>query len=204
MRRLYIGWRVRILQEACQPPCEWQGCWRAPCMVRLFGAVEKGLMLFNSYPFIFLFLPIALLGYFALGRRGNLAPVIWLALASLAFYALSSWQFVPLLLASIAFNYLIGYLLIARKLRATAAVCGADGRRRRRSPAARHLQICRFLRRQFQCAAFDRLRGRTSCCRSASPSTPSPRSRSWSMPTAAMSRAMRCRITRCSSPISRI
>ena len=40
-------------------------------------------MLFNSYPFIFLFLPIALLGYFALGRLGNLAPVIWLALASL-------------------------------------------------------------------------------------------------------------------------
>jgi D-alanyl-lipoteichoic acid acyltransferase DltB (MBOAT superfamily) len=74
-------------------------------------------MLFNSYPFIFLFLPIVLLGYFALGRRGNLAPVIWLALASLAFYSFSNWQFVLLLLASIAFNYLIGLLLIARKLR---------------------------------------------------------------------------------------
>ena len=45
-------------------------------MVRLFGAAEKGLMLFNSYPFIFLFLPIALLGYFAFGRLGHLAPVI--------------------------------------------------------------------------------------------------------------------------------
>src|SRR6266851_485569 len=75
-------------------------------------------MLFNSYPFIFLFLPIVLLGYFALGRRGNLAPVIWLALASLAFYSLSNWQFVALLVGSIAFNYGIGYLLIARKLRA--------------------------------------------------------------------------------------
>jgi alginate O-acetyltransferase complex protein AlgI len=31
-------------------------------------------MLFNSYPFIFLFLPIVLAGYFWLGRRGNLAP----------------------------------------------------------------------------------------------------------------------------------
>jgi alginate O-acetyltransferase complex protein AlgI len=70
-------------------------------------------MLFNSYPFIFLFLPIALVGYFALGQ---LAPVIWLALASLAFYAVSNWQFVALLLASIAFNYFIGWLLIARRL----------------------------------------------------------------------------------------
>jgi alginate O-acetyltransferase complex protein AlgI len=85
-------------------------------MVRLFGAAEKGLMLFNSYPFIFLFLPIVLFGYFAFGRLGNLAPVIWLALASLAFYSFSNWQFVALLLASIAFNYGIGYLLIERPL----------------------------------------------------------------------------------------
>jgi alginate O-acetyltransferase complex protein AlgI len=77
-------------------------------------------MLFNSYPFIFLFLPVVLLGYFGLGRIGNLAPVIWLALASLAFYAVSNWQFVPLLLASVAFNYLIGWLLISRRLRASA------------------------------------------------------------------------------------
>lgn len=73
-------------------------------------------MLFNSYPFIFLFLPIALIGYFALGRLGQLAPVIWLALASLAFYAASGWPFVALLLASIAFNYAAGWLLIARRL----------------------------------------------------------------------------------------
>jgi D-alanyl-lipoteichoic acid acyltransferase DltB (MBOAT superfamily) len=73
-------------------------------------------MLFNSYSFIFLFLPLVLLGYFALGRRSHLAPVVWLALASLGFYAFGGWQFVPLLLASIAFNYGVGYLLIARKL----------------------------------------------------------------------------------------
>jgi alginate O-acetyltransferase complex protein AlgI len=74
-------------------------------------------MLFNSYPFIFLFLPVVLLGYFGFGRLGNLAPVVWLALASLAFYAFGNWQFVLLLLGSIAFNYLIGLLLIARRLR---------------------------------------------------------------------------------------
>ena len=74
-------------------------------------------MLFNSYSFIFLFLPAVLAGYFVLGRSGNLAPVVWLALASLAFYAYGNWQYLPLLLASIAFNYAIGYLLIARELR---------------------------------------------------------------------------------------
>ncbi len=75
-------------------------------------------MLFNSYLFIFLFLPIALIGYFALGRLGNLAPVIWLALASLVFYSVSNWQFVLLLLASVAFNYGVGLLLLSKRLRA--------------------------------------------------------------------------------------
>ncbi len=88
-------------------------------------------MLFNSYQFIFVFLPVALAGYFASNRLGNLAPVIWLALASLAFYSVSNWQFVLLLLASIAFNYVIGLLLITRRLPAaprfavlTAGVAG--------------------------------------------------------------------------------
>ena len=75
-------------------------------------------MLFNSYPFIFLFLPVALAGYFGSSRLGHLAPAVWLALASLAFYSVSNWQFVLLLLASVAFNYTIGWLLIAKPLRA--------------------------------------------------------------------------------------
>src|SRR5471030_3299062 len=87
-------------------------------MVRLFGCTKNGPMLFNSYPFIFVFLPVALAGYFWLGRSGNLAPVWWLALASLVFYSVSNWQFVPLLVASVAFNYLIGWLLITKQLRA--------------------------------------------------------------------------------------
>jgi alginate O-acetyltransferase complex protein AlgI len=76
-------------------------------------------MLFNSYPFIFVFLPIVLAGYFWLGRSSNLAPVWWLALASLVFYSVSNWQFVGLLLASVAFNYFIGWLLIAKQLGST-------------------------------------------------------------------------------------
>jgi len=75
-------------------------------------------MLFNSYPFIFVFLPVALAGYFVLGRSSNLTPVWWLAFASLVFYSVSNWQFVPLLVASVAFNYAIGWLLITKQLRA--------------------------------------------------------------------------------------
>src|SRR5690348_848599 len=73
-------------------------------------------MLFNSYLFIFVFLPIALIGYFALARTTRIAPIVWLALASLLFYSISGWRFILLLLASIAFNYVIGWLLIARQL----------------------------------------------------------------------------------------
>ena len=85
-------------------------------MVRL-GSSPGKLMLFNSYPFIFVFLPTVLVGYFAVNRFGRLAPVVWLAFASLVFYSFSNWQFVSLLVASIAFNYGIGWLLIARPLR---------------------------------------------------------------------------------------
>src|SRR5271163_442457 len=84
-------------------------------MVRLDFPLRKP-MLFNSYPFIFVFLPAVLLGYFAAGRISSQAPVIWLALASLVFYSFSNWPFVVLLLASIAFNYLVGWLLISRRL----------------------------------------------------------------------------------------
>src|ERR1700733_11767687 len=85
-------------------------------MVRLGFPLRKP-MLFNSYPFIFVFLPAVLFGYFLTGRFGAQAPVIWLALASLVFYSFSNWPFVALLLASIAFNYLTGLLLISRHLR---------------------------------------------------------------------------------------
>ena len=71
-------------------------------------------MLFNSYTFLFAFLPIALGGAFALSRyRPNLV-VAWLALASLFFYGWWSWRHVPLLLASIAFNFFAGDAIARR------------------------------------------------------------------------------------------
>jgi len=63
-------------------------------------------MLFNSYTFLFLFLPVTLAGAFILVRWRTSVAVGWLVLASLFFYGWWSWRHVPLLLASIAFNYL--------------------------------------------------------------------------------------------------
>jgi D-alanyl-lipoteichoic acid acyltransferase DltB (MBOAT superfamily) len=68
-------------------------------------------LLFNSYPFLFLFLPVALLGWFVLGRRSTAAGALWGGLCSLFFYGYWDPRYVVLLVASIAFNYGCGYLL---------------------------------------------------------------------------------------------
>lgn len=65
-------------------------------------------MLFNSYAFIFLYLPIVLVGYFVLAKREHSFGILWLTLASIFFYAYWSYSYVLLLLASVVFNFLIG------------------------------------------------------------------------------------------------
>ena len=65
-------------------------------------------MLFNSYSFIFLYLPIVLVGFFQLGRINHTWAAGWLALASLFFYGYWNPAYVGLLLGSIACNYTFG------------------------------------------------------------------------------------------------
>ena len=65
-------------------------------------------MLFNSYGFIFLYLPIVLLGFFLLARTSHAFAAAWLASASLFFYGYWNPAYVGLLLCSIAFNYAFG------------------------------------------------------------------------------------------------
>ncbi len=65
-------------------------------------------MLFNSYPFIWLFLPVALAGFFLAARFRHEAAAAWLALCSLFFYGYWDVHYVPLLLLSITVNYQIG------------------------------------------------------------------------------------------------
>jgi alginate O-acetyltransferase complex protein AlgI len=71
-------------------------------------------MLFNSYAFIFGFLPVVLLVFFLLGRTNRELAAAWLALASLVFYGYWSPLYVPLLLASVIFNYLCGRVIAKR------------------------------------------------------------------------------------------
>lgn len=66
-------------------------------------------MLFNSFSFIFLFLPITYIGMFWLGKYSHRLAALWLALASLTFYSIWDARFVLLLLLSISFNYGAGY-----------------------------------------------------------------------------------------------
>lgn len=66
-------------------------------------------MLFNSYEFIFGFLPITLLIFFTLGKWGFCRGAIaFLAIASLFFYAYWNPVYLWLLLISITVNYVIG------------------------------------------------------------------------------------------------
>ncbi len=71
-------------------------------------------MLFNSYAFLFGFLPIALLGYQIAAHWHRRAVVIWLSVASLAFYAYWRPQYLLLLCGSILFNYTAGALISRR------------------------------------------------------------------------------------------
>lgn len=69
-------------------------------------------MLFNSHAFIFLFLPLTLLVFFALGRFSAKLAAGWLAAASLFFYGWWSPAYVALLLVSILFNFTAGSAIV--------------------------------------------------------------------------------------------
>jgi alginate O-acetyltransferase complex protein AlgI len=73
-------------------------------------------MLFNSLAYLFLFLPITVCITMALQARGlRQAAIVWLLAASLLFYALWEVAFLPILLASAAFNYWAGRALHRRR-----------------------------------------------------------------------------------------
>lgn len=65
-------------------------------------------MLFNSFPYIFLFLPISVIVYFSLNRFSEKAGKYWLVIISLIFYSFGTLTYLPLLLLSIVANYVIG------------------------------------------------------------------------------------------------
>jgi alginate O-acetyltransferase complex protein AlgI len=79
-------------------------------------------MLFNSYVFIFLFLPITLVVFFTLSKF-HLAKsaLAWLTITSLFFYGFWNPPFLILMLVSIVFNHRIGRLIEEAELNSKKA-----------------------------------------------------------------------------------
>ena len=73
-------------------------------------------MLFNSYEFIFLFLPITLILYFWLNKYNkNKLAKAWLVIASLYFYLYFHRVYLILVMISVIVNYFIGQKLSSDK-----------------------------------------------------------------------------------------
>lgn len=87
-------------------------------------------MPFNSYPFILLFMPAAVAGYWLLRRfAGGSVASKWLLLASVAFYAQASLKGLALIAPSIFLDYLLARALVRldtaqEKRRKVLFVCG--------------------------------------------------------------------------------
>jgi len=73
-------------------------------------------MLFNSYIFIFAFLPVVLIGFLLLRRKAPVWPITWIVLASLFYYGWWKPEFLLLLLASITINLFFGKIIINGRL----------------------------------------------------------------------------------------
>ena len=82
-------------------------------------------MLFNSYIFIFVFLPITFLGMLWAARHKQQSAVLWLGIASLVFYAAWNPIFVGLLLATIIFNYAIAKKIDSLRIETKTEACKA-------------------------------------------------------------------------------
>ena len=84
----------------------------------IFYIAGKLNVLFNSYPFIFLFLPVVLIGFFFIGNRGHHRIAIsWLIAASLFFYGWWNPAYLGLILGSILFNYSVGIAITSKEMK---------------------------------------------------------------------------------------
>nr|MDJ0520033.1 MBOAT family protein [Trichodesmium sp. MO_231.B1] len=73
-------------------------------------------MLFNSYVFIFGFLPLTLIIFFALTKFALIkAAKVWLTASSFAFYGYWNVAYLPLLIISILWNFQMGKFIAEAK-----------------------------------------------------------------------------------------
>jgi alginate O-acetyltransferase complex protein AlgI len=86
-------------------------------------------VLFNSYEFVFGFLPICVIGYRLLGQWYGSSRALWILAASIFFYGWWSPRSIWILLISILINYVAGVIIL-------------DYRRRKNLRAARSALLC--------------------------------------------------------------
>jgi alginate O-acetyltransferase complex protein AlgI len=77
-------------------------------------------MLFSSFPYIFCFLPVVVVGYWMTARLGDRPARAFLIAASLVFYALGDWRGIPYLLLAAVGNY-----WLAARISASSAALNA-------------------------------------------------------------------------------
>src|SRR5436190_389845 len=75
-------------------------------------------MLFNSHVFLFVFLPLVLLGFHVLHRWSRRVALGYVALASLFFYGYWEPKYLALLVPSLLVNYWLGEQLARTRQRA--------------------------------------------------------------------------------------
>ena len=78
-------------------------------------------MLFNSYEYILVFLPVTVIVFLTLGRSSRSLALGWLILASVCFYAWWRPMNVAIIAPSIAINYALGRVLLGLAGDATRA-----------------------------------------------------------------------------------
>jgi alginate O-acetyltransferase complex protein AlgI len=72
-------------------------------------------MIFSSAVFILVFLPVVMTGAVILHRRASAeVQMLWLIAASIMFYAWWDWRLTPLLLGSVAVNFVLGLRLVQK------------------------------------------------------------------------------------------
>ena len=73
-------------------------------------------MVFSSYIFILVFLPVVIITYYGLSRiQNNIPQRVFLIVASLFFYGYYNLKYLILIIGSILANYVIAYLMSRRR-----------------------------------------------------------------------------------------
>ena len=72
-------------------------------------------MLFNSYIFIFLFLPLCLVGFYLLQKKQATLAKVWLTCFSLWFYGYFNQRYLLIMICSIIGNYFVHLLIVKAK-----------------------------------------------------------------------------------------